>query len=122
MYYREAIESCMFFLINSLYTFSLYLPYMCTATSTHYFLQKILLIFVNLTIQIPVYIYLFKATFKVSYTKKSKLHFCVYSFSYTAISCRFKTANLVILQKRSIIDICWDCRLVPLVLLSNLQF
>ena len=38
------------------------LPYMCTATSTHFFLQKILLIFVNLTIQIPVFIYLFKAT------------------------------------------------------------
>ena len=62
MYYREVIGCLVVFWINSLYTFSLYLPYMWTATSTHYFLQKILLIFVNLTIHIAVYIYLFKAT------------------------------------------------------------
>ena len=33
-----------------------------SATSTHSFLQNILLIFVNLTMHIPVYVYLFKAT------------------------------------------------------------
>ena len=60
--------------------------------------------------------------FQVSYEKVSKLHFCVYSFSYSVISCRFKTTTLAILQKRFIIDICWDCRLVSLVLLSNLKF
>ena len=62
MYNREAIECSVVFWINSLYTFSLYLPYMCTATPTNSFVQKILLVFVNLTIRTPVYVYLFKTT------------------------------------------------------------
>ena len=62
MYNTEAIKCSVVFWINSLYTFSLYLPYMCTATPTNSFVQKILLVFVNLTIHTPVYVYLFKAT------------------------------------------------------------
>ena len=62
MYNREAIKCSVVFWINSLYTFSLYLPYMCTATPTNSFVQKILLVFVNLTIRTPVYVYLFKTT------------------------------------------------------------
>ena len=62
MYNREAIKCSVVFWINSLYIFSLYLPYMCTATPTNSFVQKILLVFVNLTIRTPVYVYLFKTT------------------------------------------------------------
>ena len=62
MYNREAIECSVVFWMNLLYTFSLYLPYMCTATPTNSFVQKILLVFVNLKFNTPVYVYLFKAT------------------------------------------------------------
>ena len=62
MYNREAIECSVVFWMNLLYTFSLYLPYIGTATPTNSFVQKILLVFVNLTIHTPVYVYLFKAT------------------------------------------------------------